>query len=300
MIIKVCSFSPEVRDVVNGKVGVVGKARVTEVIQTAERLFDWLNARGLECLVEEGLAACSTRLQGCPREELCDHVDLMVVMGGDGTFLSAARLLAGSPVPLLGVNAGGLGFLTEITLEELFPVLERWVKGKVERMQRTMLEAVVRRDEQEIARHRVLNEVVVNKGALARIIDLETHIDEHYLTTFKADGLIVSSPTGSTAYNLSAGGPIVYPSLPCIILTPICPHTLTNRPIILPDHVKISVSIGVVDGNVYLTFDGQVGYRMEEGDKLEVSTSPTPLHLIRSPHRSFFDVLRSKLRWGER
>jgi NAD+ kinase len=282
------------------RVGVVGKWRADQVVRTTERLLDWLGSRGLKCLVEEQLAACTRGVKGFAREELADNVDLLVVLGGDGTLLSAARLLAGSPVPLLGVNAGGLGFLTEIALEELFPVMELVLKGEVDVIQRTMLDAVVHRFDQEMAHHRVLNEVVVNKGALARIIDLETHIGEHYLTTYKADGLIISSPTGSTAYNLSAGGPIVYPSLPSIIITPICPHTLTNRPIILPDNVVIWVSIGGVDGDVYLTFDGQVGYQLHEGDRLEVSTSSTPLYIIRSPHRSFFDVLRNKLRWGER
>lgn len=281
-------------------VGVVGKRRIDRVIRAAEELVGWLRDRKVECLVEEELAACSPLLPGCPREELPSKVDLLVVLGGDGTLLSAARLLAGSPVPLLGVNAGGLGFLTEVALEELFQVLERVLAGQTTVIQRSLLEAVVWREGKQTARQRVLNDVVVNKGVLARIIDLETHIDDHYLTTFKADGLIISSPAGSTAYNLSAGGPIVHPALGCIILTPICPHTLTNRPIILPEDRTIRVSVGSVDGEVYLTFDGQVGYRVGEGDLLEVRTSPDRLCLIKSPHRSFYEVLRSKLRWGER
>lgn len=289
-----------VLEVAVNKVGVVAKRRMEEVIRIAEELVSWLEARGVQCLVEDELAASSRRLPGCPREELPKNVDLMVVLGGDGTLLSAARMLAGSPVPLLGVNAGGLGFLTEVTLGELYPVMEQVLRGEVTIIERTFLEVLVRRDGQEITSQRVLNDVVVNKGALARIIDLETYIDDYYLTTFKADGLIVSSPTGSTAYNLSAGGPIVHPSLRSIILTPICPHTLTNRPLILPEDVSIRVSVEAMDGDVYLTFDGQVGYQMEDGDRLEVRTSPTSLQLIKSPHRSFFEVLRSKLRWGER
>jgi len=174
------------------------------------------------------------------------------------------------------------------------------LRGEVSITERSLLEAVVQRDGREMARQRVLNDVVVNKGALARIIDLETYIDGRYLTTFKADGLIVSSPSGSTAYNLSAGGPIVYPSLGCIILTPICPHTLTNRPIILPQDATIQVSVAAAQGRVFLTFDGQVGYDVQEGDRLEVRTCREPIRLIKSPHRSFFEVLRSKLRWGER
>lgn len=282
------------------RVGVVGKKRIEKVIHKAEELVEWLGAKGVECLVEEELAACSHSLPSCPREELTAKVDLIVVLGGDGTLLSAARLVAGSQVPLLGINAGGLGFLTEVALEEMFPVLELVLAGRTSVIQRRLLEAVVRGGGGLRIRQSVLNDVVVNKGVLARIIDLETYIDEHYLTTFKADGLIISSPAGSTAYNLSAGGPIVHPALGCMILTPICPHTLTNRPIILPEDRTIRVSVGSVDGEVFLTLDGQVGYRMEEGDVLEVRTSPHRLCLIKSPHRSFYEVLRSKLRWGER
>ncbi len=282
-------------------VGVVGKKRIDLVVRTAEQLVEWLGVRKVECLVEEDLAVCSGLLVGCPRVELPSRVDLLVVLGGDGTLLSAARLLAGSQVPLLGVNAGGLGFLTEVALEEMFQVLERVLEGQTTITQRSLLEAEVWREGKKVASQRVLNDVVVNKGVLARIIDLETYIDESYLTTFKADGLIISSPAGSTAYNLSAGGPIVHPALGCIILTPICPHTLTNRPIILPEDRTIRVFLGSVHGaEVYLTFDGQVGYRVVEGDVLEVRTSPHRLSLIKSPHRSFYEVLRSKLRWGER
>ncbi len=282
------------------KVGVVGKRRLDQAVRTAEAMVDWLHARGVECLVEEELAASSPRLEGCPRDGLPSTVDLLVVLGGDGTLLSAARLLAGSPVPLLGVNAGGLGFLTEITLEELFPVMEQLLRGEVTIIHRGMLDTVVRRNGEEMLRQRVLNDVVVNKGALARIIDLETYIDDDYLATFKADGLIISSPAGSTAYNLSAGGPIVHPALRSMIITPICPHTLTNRPIILPDDRTIRISVGSADGAVYLTLDGQVGYEVKQGDLLQVSISPLPLRLIKSPNRSFFQVLRDKLRWGER
>lgn len=281
-------------------VGVVGKKRIDLVVRTAEQLFEWLRARRVECLVEEELAVCSGLLAGCPREELPARVDLLVVLGGDGTLLSAARLLAGSQVPLLGVNAGGLGFLTEVALEEMFQVLERVLEGEITLTSRSLLQALVWRDGKKVISQNVLNDVVVNKGVLARIIDLETHIDDNYLTTFKADGLIISSPAGSTAYNLSAGGPIVHPALGCIILTPICPHTLTNRPIILPEDRTIRVSLGSVQGEVYLTLDGQVGYQMVEGDVLEVRTSPHRLSLIKSPHRTFYEVLRSKLRWGER
>jgi len=281
-------------------VGVLGKKRLQALVARVEEFAEWLGVRGVRCLVEEEMAELSRGLEGCPAPEIPSRVDLLVVMGGDGTFLSAARLLAGSNVPLLGVNAGGLGFLTEITLEELFPVMERVLRGEVSIGTRSMLEATVFRDHREMAHHRVLNDVVITKGALARIIDLETFIDEAYLTTFKADGLIVSTPTGSTAYNLSAGGPIVYPSLGSIILTPICPHTLTNRPIILPDEVIITICVGKVHGDVYLTFDGQVGYKVEEGDRTVIRISPEPLLVVQSPHRNYFEILRNKLHWGTR
>ncbi len=281
-------------------VGILGKKRMGKVVQTACELFEWLKTRGVKCVLEEDLATASEMLPKAPREELARRVDLLVVLGGDGTLLSAARLVAESGVPILGVNAGGLGFLTEVALDELYQVMELVLKGKTTVIKRAMLEAIVFRGGEEVTRHHVLNDVVVNKGALARIIDLETHIDDHYLTTFKADGLIISSPAGSTAYNLSAGGPIVHPSLGCIILTPICPHTLTNRPLILPEDRTIGVSVGSVDGEVFLTFDGQVGYKVEEGDHLKVRTSPHKVSLIKSPHRTFYEVLRSKLKWGER
>lgn len=281
-------------------VGIIGKKRMGKVVDTASRLSKWLEERRIQCFLEEDLAAGLENISGVPREELARRVDLLVVMGGDGTLLSAARLVAAIGIPILGVNAGGLGFLTEVALDELYEVMELVLAGKTTVIKRTMLEATVIRGEKEVTRHHVLNDVVVNKGALARIIDLETHIDEQYLTTFKADGLIISSPAGSTAYNLSAGGPIVHPSLGCIILTPICPHTLTNRPLILPEDRTIGVYVGAVDGEVFLTFDGQVGYRVEEGDLLRVRTSPHKVSLIKSPHRSFYEVLRSKLKWGER
>jgi NAD+ kinase len=282
------------------KIGIIGKPRVVEVIKMARDLVNWLEQMGVEAWVEEAIAERSEGLRGLPREEIAERADLMVVMGGDGTLLSAARLVASKGIPLLGVNAGGLGFLTEITMEELFSVMEELLRGDVRLTTRTMLDASVVRDGTTMAQHKVLNDVVVNKGALARIIDLETYINDEYLTTFKADGLIVSSPAGSTAYNLSAGGPIVYPSLRSIILTPICPHTLTNRPILLPDDVTVKICVGSVDKDVYITFDGQVGYQVEEGDRVMVRIASQPLKLIKSPHRSFFEVLRSKLHWGER
>jgi NAD+ kinase len=225
---------------------------------------------------------------------------MIIVLGGDGTLLSVARLVGDHDVPILGVNLGGLGFLTEITLEELYRVLEKVVQGDFITNERVVLNASVIRRGERLAEFLVLNDAVINKGALARIIDLETTINGEYLTTFKSDGLILSTPTGSTAYNLSAGGPIVYPSLHCIIITPICPHTLTNRPIMVPDDVEIRATLKTKQQEVILTLDGQQGFTLEFEDIVEVKKSEGHIYLIKSPYRHYFEVLREKLKWGGR
>ena len=225
---------------------------------------------------------------------------MIIVLGGDGTLLSVARLVGDHEVPILGVNLGGLGFLTEITLEELYRVLERVMQGDFATDERVVLNAAVIRRGERMAEFIVLNDAVINKGALARIIDLETTINGEYLTTFKSDGLIISTPTGSTAYNLSAGGPIVYPSLHCIIITPICPHTLTNRPIVIPDDVEIRAMLKTKQQEVILTLDGQQGFTLEFEDVVEVRKAEGRILLIKSPYRHYFELLREKLKWGER
>jgi NAD+ kinase len=225
---------------------------------------------------------------------------MMIVLGGDGTLLSVARLVRDRKVPILGVNLGGLGFLTEITLEELYRVLEKVVQGDFFTNERVVLSASVIRRGERLAEFTVLNDAVINKGALARIIDLETTINGEYLTTFKSDGLIISTPTGSTAYNLSAGGPIVYPSLHCTIITPICPHTLTNRPIVIPDDAEIQATLKTKQQEVILTLDGQQGFTLEFEDVVEVKKAEGLILLIQSPYRHYFELLREKLKWGER
>jgi NAD+ kinase len=225
---------------------------------------------------------------------------MIIVLGGDGTLLSVARQVWNKNIPILGVNLGGLGFLTEITLDELYPVLERVVQDDFAINEREVLSAGVVRREERIAEFIVLNDAVINKGALARIIDLETTINGEYLSTFRSDGLIISTPTGSTAYNLSAGGPIVYPSLHTIIITPICPHTLTIRPIIIPDDVKIRALLKSRDEEVTLTLDGQQGFTLEFEDVVEVEKAEGRILLIKSPYRHYFELLREKLKWGER
>ena len=227
-------------------------------------------------------------------------VNLIIVLGGDGTLISVARLVNDLRTPILAVNLGSLGFLTEITLAELYPVLEQTLKGEFVISTRMMLEAVIRRGGREVGRYRVLNDVVINKGALARMIDMEASVDGSYLTTFKADGLIIATPTGSTAYNLAAGGPIIHPGLHCLVISPICPHMLTNRPIIVSDESLITVVVKFQDEDVVLTADGQVGMPLQGGDVVEVRRSKSSTLLVKSPSKDYFEVLRTKLRWGER
>jgi len=203
-------------------------------------------------------------------------------------------------IPILGVNFGGLGFLTEVSLEEIYPVLEKVLQGGFKTKPRDVLGVSVVRKGNRLAGFTVLNDVVINKGALARIIELEITIDGEYLNTFRSDGLIVSTPTGSTAYNLSAGGPIVYPSLHNLIITPICSHTLTNRPIVLPDDVTVRAVLKSRQEEVTLTLDGQQGFPLEFEDVVEVRKAQGQIHLIQSPYRDYFKLLREKLKWGER
>lgn len=282
------------------RVGIFGMPHMKKVIALTEGLVKWLERKGIEPVVEESLGRFLEGNEGYPREEISERVDILVVLGGDGTLLSAARMISGTKVPILGVNAGGLGFLTEITTDELFPVMEKVLSGDCQITERCLLKAELFRGDQRVTQSNCLNDVVINKGALARMIDLETSIGEDYVTTYKADGLIISTPSGSTAYSLSAGGPIVYPSLDSILITPICPHTLTNRPILVPGDAEVRVQIGSGDGKVYLSFDGQVGLALEDGDSVQVKKAEDVVRLIKSPHRSYFEVLRSKLRWGER
>jgi NAD+ kinase len=224
----------------------------------------------------------------------------LIVLGGDGTLLSAARVVGTTGKPILGVNLGALGFLTAIALEELYPVLEKIFSYDFDYDERMMLVAHVHRLGERVANYTVLNDVVINKGALARIIDIETTVGEMYLSTFKADGLIISTPTGSTGYSLSAQGPIVYPMLRSILITPICPHTLTNRPLVIPEDLVVRAELRSKEADVFLTLDGQVGFGLREGDVVEVKKADAPLRFFRSPYKDYFAVLRTKLKWGER
>jgi NAD+ kinase len=280
--------------------GIIIKRNKPEALDTTKAIIEWLDKRGMGVLLDPEVAAKVGHPHGVKRDDMPSRADVLIVLGGDGTLLSVARLKGIESIPILGINLGGLGFLTETLKEEMFGVLEKVVAGDFETDKRLMLKATIYQAEKAIEQSTVLNDIVINKGALARIIDLETYIDGGYLTTFKADGLILSTPTGSTAYSLAAGGPIVYPSLDSIVMNPICPHTLTNRPLVLPDSVEVKVILKSANQDVHITLDGQAERPLGVGDSVEVKRAGAHIHLIKSPHKTYFELLRTKLRWGER
>lgn len=281
------------------RIGIICKPRRPEPREIVKELYPWLTARGCSVVVEPDVAR-DLALDGCPCEAIPDQVDLIIVLGGDGTMLGVARLVGERTVPILGVNLGGLGFITEVGRDRIFEALENILAGRYTLEERIMLAADVMRRGERVGHFTVLNDVVINKGALARIMDLEASVNGTYVTTFKADGLIVATPTGSTAYSLSAGGPIIYPTLHSIVLTPICPHTLTNRPIVLPDDVEIEVTLKSEGEHVALTLDGQQGFPLEKGDAVLVRKCSCKTQFVMPFARDYFEVLRSKLKWGQR
>jgi NAD+ kinase len=283
------------------KIGIVVKAH-KEAINKADELETWLKAKGIQVLARQNipkpLISCDCLIENVPKAP--PDLSCIVVLGGDGTFLSAVRWVQDTHIPILGVNLGAFGFLTEAPADQLFPIMEKVIKDEFAVEERILLLAKVVRDGKQVACQTLLNDVVINKEALARIAHIQTYIDDDYLTTFKADGLIVSTPTGSTAYSLSAGGPIVYPSLETIILTPICPFTLINRPLIVPDTVTIKIKLEERDTDTFLTFDGQVGLHVTHKDAIIVHKAPHTINMIKPPGQSYFDVLKAKLRWSGR
>ena len=280
-------------------IGIIGKSGKQEPAVIVRELLPWLARKGCKVYVDSE-TALFTKGEGTPRSQIPALVDFIIVLGGDGTMLSVSRLVGEKEIPILGVNIGGLGFLTAVQKDEVYEVLEKVLAGECTVEERIMLTACVLRHSECIAEHVVVNDVVVNKGALARIIDLETYIDHHYVATFKADGLIVSTPTGSTAYALSAGGPILYPTLNSIVLAPICPHTLTNRPIVLPDNVLVEIVLRSQNEDVFLTLDGQVGFSLKQGDTVVVKKSLHRAKIFIPCERDYYKILRTKLKWGER
>ena len=281
-------------------IGVVVKRGRAQAVELAGELVAWITRQGLTALVEAENVGSIGGGNGASKEDIIARADLIVVLGGDGTLLSVARLMQQRAVPILGVNLGGLGFLTAVTTDELLPMIERVLVGDFRVDRRMTLDVTLRREHTALAERQVLNEAVITKGALARIIDLDTTVDDQEVCVYKADGLIVTTPTGSTAYSLSAGGPIVHPSVGVMVLSPICSHTLTNRPIVLPDSAVVRVSVRSLDEDVVLTLDGQEGMKLHSGDVVEIRKGSTSVPLVQSEARSYFDVLRSKLRWGER
>ena len=279
-------------------IAIIYKHDRQEAASLAEELRIWLEGQNVAVFCEENINISDLRCS-YPRIAIPETVDAVVVLGGDGTFLSVARFLENRCTPVVGVNLGGLGFLTEISKASCFQELKDILDGHFEIEERMRLQVLIQREGEEIFSQSVLNDVVISKGALARILDLKTSIDGHYLTHYRVDGLIVSTPTGSTAYNLSAGGPIVYPTTSAIILTPICPFALTNRPIILPPEATIQVELSELVEHVTLTCDGQVGCALDPADTILISVAPTPLRLIRTPSIHYFKILRTKLKWGQ-
>lgn len=283
-------------------VGIISRPRRADISKVVPPLLAWLTARGVKVYVDPETAAsvsCAPSADQRRRDELPTLVDLLIVLGGDGTLLAASRLGNPRSVPILPVNLGGLGFLTSVTLDDLYPILEEVFSAKNRISERVMLAVEVTRDGQVVERQRALNDAVINKGALSRILDLELTINGQFVCSYKADGLILSTPTGSTAYSLSAGGPIVYPLVEALIVTPICTHTLTNRPLVVPDAARIEVAAHGQDA-VYLTVDGQVGLKLEPGDRVMVTRAAERLRLVRPERQTYFEILRDKLKWGNR
>lgn len=282
------------------KIGIIGKKGIKETYELVGELSRRLKEKGAEVWVEKELGIKEKGIKTAPEKRIPALVDVILVFGGDGTFLGVARLACKHGTPILGINLGGLGFLTEITVDEIAPMMERILAGEYEIEDRRMLLTSIKRGRRHIGKYEVLNDVVINKQAMARIIDLAIYIDGSHVTTYKADGIILSTPTGSTAYSLSAGGPIVHPTLPVTIITPICPHTLTNRPLVVSSGMRVEIAITTREPDTYLTLDGQIGIKLETGDVVEVVASDTTVKLIKSPYRDFFTILKTKLMWGER
>jgi NAD+ kinase len=289
------------------RVGIVAKRGLVAAAPHLESLIDWLAARELSVTLDADTAALLDRREGfavVTRDELPSAVDLVIVLGGDGTLLAVADRVgqAGRDTPIMGVNFGRLGFLTEVTLPEMLPALEAALAGTAQLQHRAMLHARAALGAAGAVDHIVLNDVVVTKGAISRLIYLAVEVDGAFVTNVKADGLIIGSPTGSTAYNLAAGGPIVHPGVDALLITPIAPHTLGNRPIVIPGSCRISVRPAVDSGKdeMFVTFDGQKGFPFGQGDEVVVTRASRVLRLVTSPTRGYYDTLRQKLHWGER
>jgi NAD+ kinase len=281
-------------------IGLISRPRRSNLSEVVPPLLLWLQDRGIHVVYDQETASSLAEpSEGRSREQVAAASDLLLVLGGDGTLLAAARVAAPRGIPILPINMGSLGFLTSFMLEELYPALEDILAGRLTISERVMLHAELQRGDKILDKQTVLNEVVINKGALARMIELELSIDKDFVCRYRADGLIVASPTGSTAYSLSAGGPIVHPSVESFIITPICPHTLSDRPVVVGDTSIIEVKLSAGTESVFLTLDGQKGIPLQATDRVRISRGQQRLKLIQTPNKSYFEILRNKLKWGE-
>src|ERR1700730_779639 len=281
--------------------GIVCKPIREVVCSVVPPLIKWLRAHKIEVFVDKETQACvNTNCPVIARDAIGGEIDLLIVLGGDGTLLSAARALGSHKVPILAVNLGGLGFLTSVTLDELYPMLEQILAGQHRTGERMMLEVEIMRGGKTAERHTALNDAVANKGALARMLDFDVAVDGDHVGRYRADGLIVATPTGSTAYSLAAGGPIIHPGVDAFVITPICPHMLTNRPLVIPDSSRVEIDFSAATGPVYVTLDGQIGIQLLPMDALRIRKSASKVAFVRPPKKTYFEVLRAKLRWGER
>ncbi|MBL7180722.1 MAG: NAD(+)/NADH kinase [Desulfobacterales bacterium] len=278
------------------KIGIVVKSDA-EAVKTADKLENWLRSKAIDVVRKENLPPRSN-FENKDKSMAPSDLACIFVLGGDGTFLSAARWIGDQNIPIIGVKFGEVGFLAETAEENLFSAAKHILNDEFTISPRMRLLVKVMKGPTELARETVLNDIVINKGALARLAHINTYIDDHYMTTYSADGLIVSTPTGSTAYSLAAGGPIVHPEVPGIIMTPICPFTLTNRPLIVPDSAQIKIRLAKKSFDIMVTFDGQAGIEINEDHAIIVCKSPHPVNMITMPDQNYFDILKDKLRWS--
>jgi NAD+ kinase len=281
-------------------IGIISRPRRSDLCVVVPPLLKWLEAKGIQTLLDEETANCLPNgAKGLTRQKVADLSQLLLVLGGDGTLLAAARLAAPRGIPVLPINMGSLGFLTNFTLQELHPALDDTLEGRFSLSERVLITVDLERSGKIIDTQRVLNEVVINKGALARMIELELGIDGDFVCRYRADGLIIATPTGSTAYSLSAGGPIVHPTVESFVITPICPHMLSDRPLVIRDSSTIEMKLSGNTESVFLTLDGQRGIPLQPGDIVRAARAKELLKLIQPPKKSYFEILRNKLKWGE-
>jgi NAD+ kinase len=281
--------------------GIVCKPVQKIVASVVPPLIEWLRTHGIDVFIDQETQGCiQPPEKALTREALAENIDLLIVLGGDGTLLSAARALTTHELPILAVNLGGLGFMTSVTLDEMYPLLEQVLAGQHRVSRRMMLQAEILRKGQEPERLCALNDAVANKAALARMLDFDVYVNREHVGRYRADGIIVATPTGSTAYSLAAGGPIIDPNIDAFVITPICPHMLTNRPLVIPDSSRIDLDFAPAQEPVYVTLDGQLGFQLDAKDRVTITKSANRVSLIRPPSKTYFEILRSKLRWGER